>query len=195
MTIAIVTATDYKIGTITPAITGVSIYRKSTAPDGVSLTITDISSGPPYVDRRFQYGNGSTVDYTPSGSTVGAVLLFDEFGNWILLNVDSSLIPQTTQNSTIVLSANAYDINNEHSLGDAPLSSLEFENLAKKAYDDPILGVLLRQINLVDKKSGEQYIVPSIDEISQELIEPQSHIFLNRVKFLQDIINKENDNG
>ena len=73
----------------------------------------------------------------------------------------------------------------EVGFGESVLSSLVFENVAKKLYGDARLGILLRQINILDQGQGAQYITPTLEDISQEELEPMSHVFRSRLQLQQ----------
>jgi hypothetical protein len=77
----------------------------------------------------------------------------------------------------------AYDPEVEYGLGDSPMSSLIFEEIAKEVYGNARLGVLLRQLNIIDQSRGGQYLVPAQDELSKEDIVPENHIFKDRTRF------------
>ena len=64
--------------------------------------------------------------------------------------------------------------------GQSPLSSLVFEDIARKIYGNPNMGILLRQLNIIDEGAGAAYVIPAADELSKEEITPESHIFKSR---------------
>jgi hypothetical protein len=69
-----------------------------------------------------------------------------------------------------------YAANQAYGLGTSPLSSLVFEDIARRVYNNPELGILLRQLNILDLGVGGQYIVPAKSELSKEALAPDSYI-------------------
>lgn len=116
--------------------------------------------------------NGNETSLPPYD---GEYMVFDAAGNWLLLEFDQSAatVDNTIQFDYVLP---VYDPAEDMGFGDPPLSSLVFEDIARRVYRDPELGILLRQLNILDTGVGGQYLVPKKSEISKEPLAPESHI-------------------
>lgn len=102
--------------------------------------------------------------------------VYDAAGNWLV--VDVALAEATSSVSvTIDYEEPSYDTSQWYGFGASPMSSLIFEEIARRTYGEPDLGVLLRQLNILDAGVGAQYLTPKKSELSKETIEPENHIF------------------
>jgi hypothetical protein len=169
-----------------PDMPGVIVYKHSTLP--LESVLTHLYSAGIH---SFQLNGGSRTIVLGSG----AYFITDRSGNWLYAYINLNKTTTSSGTSELAIATQSYDINREFSLGDAPMSSLVFEEIARDVYGDAELGVLLRQLNIIDGAIGEQYIIPDSVDISKEELVPQSHIFQNVDKFIKDVTDKEEQDG
>jgi hypothetical protein len=149
-------------------IPGISVLRHSRIPRYSTLQWE--CPPPGYTGDSYLHFN--TGVQAISGS--GVVQIHDYSGNWVVVHVDSAATLGKTVMFDYVLPN--YPADQAYGLGPLPLSSLVFEDIARRVYNNPELGILLRQLNILDLGVGGQYIVPAKSELSKEALSPDSYI-------------------
>lgn len=135
--------------------------------DGGVVTLTLAYSGGAW---KLSLGSGSLVTVTAESQA----LVEDEYGHVARVWVGTDLVAGDWDITEVLVDDMTIP---SVSLGDSPFSSLVFEEIARDTYDDPLLGILLRQLNIMDTGAGGQYILPTASELGKENIQPESHIF------------------
>jgi hypothetical protein len=150
-------------------IPGISVLRYSRMPRYSTLQWTRVPPGFPGVSYLY-FNTGVQV----IGSS-GVVQMHDSNGNWVVVSVDFAA---ATVSKTVMFdyALPNYPADQAYGLGPSPLSSLVFEGIARRVYNNPELGILLRQLNILDLGVGGQYIVPAKSELSKEALAPDSYI-------------------